>query len=240
MLKRICTTTPTFVRGTMALTRPRVGSTDPRRLRGSRTESADRSASHRQRSSQDIPLDQGSSKPVGHPRPYVAADLDQLTDVPALLLWGPSDPVFSDLYLLGSCCAVAQRPTSTGSSVPAISHPKTPMLHGAVYRLAGSTREPDTAGSSAEQERDPLWVRDPSEGPVTTPLPSSEMRAKMGKRRRSHSEQLDADVNRRVAAGLADLGVARGSRVALLIQPGIDLAVCLYASYADRRRGRLG
>src|SRR5262249_28433563 len=36
---------------------------------------------------------------------------------------------------------------------------------------------------------------------------------------------------RRVAAGLAELGVTSGDRVALLIPPGIDLAACLYACW---------
>ena len=42
--------------------------------------------------------------------------------------------------------------------------------------------------------------------------------------------ELDADV-RRVAAGLVAHGVQRGDRVALLIPPGIDLTVCLYACW---------
>ena len=29
----------------------------------------------------------------------IVADLDTLADMPTLLLWGPSDPVFSDIYL---------------------------------------------------------------------------------------------------------------------------------------------
>ena len=42
--------------------------------------------------------------------------------------------------------------------------------------------------------------------------------------------ELDADVGR-VAAGLVDLGVAKGDRVAVLVPPGIDLAVCIYACW---------
>jgi len=41
---------------------------------------------------------------------------------------------------------------------------------------------------------------------------------------------LDTDV-RRVAAGLVKHGVANGDRVALLIPPGLDLTVCLYACW---------
>ncbi|MDH5371778.1 MAG: AMP-binding protein, partial [Acidimicrobiia bacterium] len=41
---------------------------------------------------------------------------------------------------------------------------------------------------------------------------------------------LHADVEK-VAAGLVDLGVGRGQRVALLVPPGIDLAVCLFACW---------
>jgi acyl-coenzyme A synthetase/AMP-(fatty) acid ligase len=42
--------------------------------------------------------------------------------------------------------------------------------------------------------------------------------------------ELDADV-RRVAAGMADFGVAKGDRVSLLVPPGVDLAVCVNACW---------
>ncbi len=42
--------------------------------------------------------------------------------------------------------------------------------------------------------------------------------------------QLHAEVQR-VAAGLAELGVSHGDRVALLIPPGIDLAACVFACW---------
>ena len=45
----------------------------------------------------DIPLQ--PDHPSAAVLDQVAVRLEELTDVPALLLWGPSDPVFSDLYL---------------------------------------------------------------------------------------------------------------------------------------------
>ena len=42
--------------------------------------------------------------------------------------------------------------------------------------------------------------------------------------------ELHAEVER-VAAGLAELGIAHGDRVALMIPPGIDLAVCVFACW---------
>ena len=45
----------------------------------------------------DIPLD--ADHPSFAALERVAAGLDDLQDVPVLLLWGPSDPVFSDIYL---------------------------------------------------------------------------------------------------------------------------------------------
>ncbi|MEA2009544.1 MAG: alpha/beta fold hydrolase, partial [Actinomycetota bacterium] len=87
VLRRVCETTPAFIRGTMALTRPRV----PRAIRDA-YEAPYRSAERRTAIAEfveDIPLD--DTHPSQHVLDRVAADLDQLAAVPALLLWGPSD-----------------------------------------------------------------------------------------------------------------------------------------------------
>jgi pimeloyl-ACP methyl ester carboxylesterase len=95
ILETACVTTPAFIRGTMALARPRL----PRAVRDA-YEAPYRSADRRAAIAtfvEDIPL--AADHPSFSSLERVAADLEQLADVPALLLWGPSDPIFSDLYL---------------------------------------------------------------------------------------------------------------------------------------------
>ena len=222
MLEQICTTTPTFVRGTMALTRPRAA----RPIREA-YEAPYRSAERRKAIAafvDDIPLD--DSHPSQDALDTIAADLAQLDDVPALLLWGPSDPVFSDLYLWD----LAERlPHADIHRFIGAGHltPEDADIASALYAWLEQIGAPVHL-SPADQEREPLWAglerRSEDDGVAIV---------EMGKNGEGDSvsfEELDTDV-KRVAAGLADIGVTKGSRVALLVQPGIDLAVCLYACW---------
>ncbi len=222
MLDQICEKTPTFVRGTMALTRPRAA----RPIREA-YEAPYRSADRRKAIAdfvEDIPLDE--SHPSQVVLDTIAADLDQLGDVPALLLWGPSDPVFSDLYLWDLAARLphadihrfigAGHLTPEDADVASAIYPWLDQLDGAV------------PVSPADQEREPLWTGLERRSGDDT-LAILEM-GEDGEEEWVSFADLDADV-KRVAAGLADLGVMKGTRVALLIQPGIDLAVCLYACW---------
>ncbi|MEA2010369.1 MAG: AMP-binding protein, partial [Actinomycetota bacterium] len=173
---------------------------------------------------EDIPLD--DTHPSQHVLDRVAADLDQLAAVPALLLWGPSDPVFSDLYLWD----LAERlPDADIHRFVGAGHltPEDADVASAVFAWLdqGETQEPQTP---AAEERDPLWSAIHRRAGDDT-IAIVEM-GQDGEEVSISFDGLDTDVNR-VAAGLADLGVGPGDRVALLIQPGIDLAVCLYASW---------
>ncbi len=95
VLENVTVRTPTFVRGATGLSRPALeppvraayaapyGTPERRRAIGGFV--------------RDIPLDDThESAPT---LDAVAAGLDDLRDVPTLLLWGPEDPVFSDRYL---------------------------------------------------------------------------------------------------------------------------------------------
>ncbi|NNF69284.1 MAG: alpha/beta fold hydrolase, partial [Acidimicrobiia bacterium] len=91
----VCVRSPLFVWGTTVLARPRLR----RRVRDAYL------APYRARERRaavgafvaDIPLD--PSHPSFDDLARIASGLDRLADVPVLMLWGPSDPVFSDLYL---------------------------------------------------------------------------------------------------------------------------------------------
>lgn len=222
LLEKICTSTPTFVRGTMSLTRPRAA----RSIRNA-YEAPYRTADRREAIGafvEDIPLDE--DHPSQSVLNRVAADLDQLADVPALLLWGPSDPVFSDLYLWD---LAARLPNADIHRFVGAGHltPEDADVASAVFAWLDQP-ERHMPQVSAEQERDPLWSA--IHGRAGDDALAIVEMGEDGEAASISFDGLDADVNR-VAAGLADLGVAPGDRVALLIQPGIDLAVCLYASW---------
>jgi acyl-coenzyme A synthetase/AMP-(fatty) acid ligase/pimeloyl-ACP methyl ester carboxylesterase len=220
LLETICVTTPAFVRGTTALARPRLA----RPIRAA-YRAPYRTARRRAAIGtfvEDIPLrhDHPSHRAVEE----VAAGLDDLTGVPALLLWGPSDPVFSDLYLRD---LAARLPGAEIHRFEGAGHllPEDADVAAAVYSWVDRLERP-TEPAPPETERTPMWAAldrhaDNDEiamvemGPAGTQITFAQLHAEVG----------------RLAAGLVELGVAHGDRVALLIPPGIDLAVCVFACW---------
>ncbi|MEO6999994.1 MAG: alpha/beta fold hydrolase, partial [Terracoccus sp.] len=90
----VCVATPTFVRAAAALSRPPL----PREVRDALAAPYASPVDRRAVGDfvADIPLD--SSHPSARTLDAIAHGVTGL-DVPALLLWGPRDPVFSDVYL---------------------------------------------------------------------------------------------------------------------------------------------
>ena len=156
----------------------------------------------------------------------VAAGLEDLADVPALLLWGSSDPVFSDRYLHD----LEQRlPRAETHRFAGARHyvPEEVDLAEAVSAWVGQLRdEPEV--TAEEIERAPLWQhleRRSGDHDIAV----AEM-TKDGSGRSVTFAELAADVDS-VASGLHSAGVLAGDRVALLVPPGVDLSVCLYACW---------
>ena len=105
---------------------------------------------------QDIPLE--PSHPSAEAIDKIVADLDTLAGMPTLLLWGPSDPVFSDIYLRD---LEARPPTRmfTDSSASHLSRSKpTGPVHprSGVARLQRNTAV-DEAPSTEADKRAPAW-----------------------------------------------------------------------------------
>ncbi len=222
VLNAVCTTTPTFVRGTMALSRPR-----PDRPIREAYEAPYASAERRAAIAafvEDIPL--SPDHPSADALDRIAAGLDDLSETPVLLLWGPSDPVFSDLYLRDF---IERLPQADVHRFVGASHlvPEdadiAPVIYGWLEQIGD--RPPP---SKPAQERAPLWaaLADHTDDEAVAIV---EM-GPGGPKAVITFAELDADVNR-VAAGLADLGVEKGDRVALLVPPGIDVAICVYACW---------
>ncbi|RKR91935.1 acyl-CoA synthetase (AMP-forming)/AMP-acid ligase II [Micromonospora pisi] len=214
--------TPTFLQATLALANPRLpepvrdGYLAPYRTPDRRAAIGGFVA--------DIPL--SPQHPSWSALEDVAQHLDTLAEVPALLLWGPRDPVFGDAHL-----------RDLRARLP---HARLHRFEGAGHLLA---EDADVAGAVSQ------WLTDldrPTPAPTATAEPAAAWRplwAALAERSENRSAALVELAHRgrqvswsllwrriqEIAAGLSASGVRRGDRVALLVPPGADLTAAVYA-----------
>jgi len=244
----VCVRTPAFVRATTALSRPslaaavRAAFAAPYASRARRLAVGDFVA--------DIPLepDHPSSETLQHIREGVG----ELHDVPALLLWGPRDPVFSDRHLRDLLARLPHADVHRYEGAGHLVTEDAPQSAGAIARWvldrvgspgqAPSNLAPGAGSAAAQRDRTvalgigvggaredqgrPSWAalmdRADDPAPAIVELGRSARRVSFRK------------LNRRVddlAVGLAAAGVQPGHRVALLVPPGAELAATLYACW---------
>jgi acyl-coenzyme A synthetase/AMP-(fatty) acid ligase/pimeloyl-ACP methyl ester carboxylesterase len=172
----------------------------------------------------DIPL--SPSHPNGESLAKLVVEVAALDEVPALLLWGPSDPQFPDVCLrdLEGLLprADVHRFVGAGHLVPEVA-----QFADALHEWVAQLRHPSPA-VVGRTSRAPAWAGIDSRA-SDSDLAVVEMNER-GVERAIGFAALDAEV-RRVAAHLVEDGVRSGDRVALLIPPGVDLTVCLYAAW---------
>lgn len=186
----------------------------------------------------DIPLDPGH--PSWPARLALLEAVDSLRDVPALLLWGPRDPVFNELYLRDLRARLPHAQVHRFEQAGHLLHEDADVAGAALGWLAdqGLGRPagqeatvtvvdvPQPAAAAADDDpHRPLWhgldARAGDPGPAIVEV--------TGGAARSVSWADLAERVREVAAGLAGAGVRPGDRVALLVPPGRDLTVAIYA-----------
>ncbi|MGZ0711927.1 alpha/beta fold hydrolase (plasmid) [Coraliomargarita sp. W4R53] len=181
----------------------------------------------------DIPVDDSHESFAELQR--IAAGVAELK-VPALMLWGPNDPIFGDRYLDDLMVRLPQADVHRfegASHLIAEDRPYADSVltwlsdnHTAITEPAAEADAPEVAASSdsfvplwnkLDQRRndDSIAVIDMAAGGVAGPV-------------RVSWKQLDDRV-RKMAAGLAAMGVAKGDRVSLLVPPGPTLTAVLYA-----------
>jgi acyl-coenzyme A synthetase/AMP-(fatty) acid ligase/pimeloyl-ACP methyl ester carboxylesterase len=223
VLNQLCVRTAGFVRGTLRLARKRL----PRPVRAA-YRAPYRSAARRRAIGMfvaDIPLE--PEHPSSPALDAVVAGVQDMGQVPALLLWGSADPVFSDLYLRD---LIARLPHAAVHRYEGAGHlvSEDADIVGPLYDWVARLGTVPTQDGGSLGERSSLWAEidrlDSSADAAVV-----EMVGDQPSRSITFAE-LANDVER-VGAGLVASGVRKGDRVSLLVPPGIDLTVCLYACW---------
>jgi acyl-CoA synthetase (AMP-forming)/AMP-acid ligase II/pimeloyl-ACP methyl ester carboxylesterase len=229
-----CVRTPTFVRSAAALSRPAL----PREVR--RALAAPYASPGRRRSVGDFVAD----IPFAHDHPSrpaleAIAEGARSLDVPALLLWGPRDPVFGERYLADLRRRMPHAQLHRFEGASHLVTEDAPQYAGAVARWvtdqvtetgAGSRRaapsRPGHAASAplAQPGKGTLWSALEEQADDGSPAVVAVGRAPVSW----------AALNRRVrelAAGMAACGIRPGDRVGLLVEPSADLTAAVYAAW---------
>ena len=212
--------TPVFVRATTALSRPPL----PREVRDAFA--APYGSAARRRSVGDFVADIPFSP--GHPsRPVQEAIAEGIRtlDVPALLLWGPRDPVFGERYLTDLRSRLPQASLHRYEGASHLLPEDAPQYAAAVAQWvtdlpeAGSVRRP---APGQDDDPPPLWAslteRADDDSPAVVEVGGTTVSWAALHRRVE-----------RLAAGLAASGVRPGQRVGLLVEPSADLTAAVYA-----------
>jgi acyl-CoA synthetase (AMP-forming)/AMP-acid ligase II/pimeloyl-ACP methyl ester carboxylesterase len=177
----------------------------------------------------DIPVD--ASHVSDAERRRVAEGLRALT-VPALFLWGPRDPIFSDRYLDDLVDrlphADVHRFEGAGHLVAEDVDFASATLSWLGDRFGGSAPQdppvPATAQPAFRSLLSALDERRESDGVALVEMPTTPGGTRTSVTWRGLARRVD-----RLAKGLALAGVERGDRVSLLVPPGADLTAVLYA-----------
>lgn len=222
----VCVRTPVFVRGATALSRP----APPPEVRSAFAQPYGSSV-RRQAVGDfvaDIPV---QADHVSRPAFDRIADGVEKLDVPALLLWGGRDPVFHDGFLRD---LERRLPQADVHRYPRASHLVTEDAPGSAsdaWRwLQHRVIDPDPP-TAAEPV---TWTEDD--------LPWAALQRRAGDPATAIAQINDgitttvsfAELERRVAdtaAGLSEFGLQPGDRVAMLVPPGIELTVAVYACW---------
>ncbi|WP_043445809.1 alpha/beta fold hydrolase [Arthrobacter sp. L77] len=225
-------TTSAFLDVTLALARPALAPDVRRAFRDPYRTAADRQGIAHFVS--DIPAD--PSHPSYEALTATAEGIRSL-EVPVLMMWGPHDPIFSDPYLedlarrlphadihrFERASHLVQEDADTASTAMQW------LAERSVGLPAPSSDVPARGTSDSGAPYVPLGQRltDLAAGPDAARTAVAQMQPAGPPRTLSWRDLAD-DVSA-VAAGLTALGYGPGSRVSLLVPPGVDLTVLIYA-----------
>jgi len=180
----------------------------------------------------DIPAD--ASHP-SYPALTAVAEGVRGLSVPALMLWGPRDPIFSDRYLkdlVGRLPhAQVHRFEGAGHLVAEDRNIADPIFTWLAEHVSDApTAEPAAPAAAEATGAEPLWapLTALASGPDADLTAVAEMAPHGGVSRSLSWRELDRRITD-LARGLSGAGVTAGTRVSLMVPPGVDLTVVLYA-----------
>ena len=237
----VCTRTPTFVRAATALSRPRLPA-DVRDAFAAPYAAAGRRAAVGAFVA-DIPFE------ADHPSRATLDDVAEATcrlDVPALLLWGPRDPVFGQAHLDDLRDRLPQTQVHRYEGASHLVTEDAAGYAGAVGCWVSGLGARTTPGAHPDRtdrtERTDRTDDRPAEPPQWSPAEQLEARegaddpaaVDVGGRpgTRTVSWGLLGRRVRELASGLAAVGVRPGQRVALLVPPSAELTAAVYAVWS--------
>ncbi|MCZ2263543.1 alpha/beta fold hydrolase, partial [Isoptericola sp. QY 916] len=189
----------------------------------------------------DIPT--SAAHPSAAELDRIAAGVARLT-VPAVLLWGPHDPIFSDRYLDDLVRrlphAHVHRFAEAGHLIaedvdwaPSVLSWLSSLSAEVPDPSASSITSPPASSDDSTTPFVPLWAAldaraDDDAAAVLDMTASTTADGADGRPFTASWRALDRQV-RRIAAGLHGIGVRRGDRVSLLVEPGPTLTALVYA-----------
>lgn len=170
----------------------------------------------------------------------IAAGVAQL-DVPALMLWGPRDPIFSDRYLDDLVDRLPHADVHRFEGAGHLIAEDRPYADSVLTWLAErhtTLHRPDAVAakrtasvnshSPSTTDFHPLWnLLDERAGDDAVAV--IEMGKHPGDEPRRVTWRHLNDRVRRIAAGLSAIGVTKGDRISLLVSPGPTLTAIVYA-----------
>ena len=163
----------------------------------------------------------------------IAGGLSQLADIPTLLLWGPRDKVFSDVYLHD---LERRLPHADVHRFPKAAHfvSEDADVSGAVHAwLAEASRNESARESALSSSPENSTDTPPRRALASFSAADANARAVVELPPSDHSitfGELEKQVEQ-LASGMAAFGIQPGDRVAVMIMPGVDLALSVYACW---------
>lgn len=219
VLRTVTQRTPAFIRGALRLSSPepapdiRAGFMapydTPERRAGIRAFVA------------DVPLE--PSHASFETLESVAAGLDQLAEVPACLFWGTRDPVFGEQYLHDFERRLPHAQVHRFSGASHFVTEDAPVAAAFWDWVEALQETGETSDSYAPQLNRSLLPSASDASPLVVELGEEGWR--------SIEPDLFLERVGRSAEGLGAIGAKPGDRVAVMIPPGIDLTVVLYACW---------
>lgn len=152
-------------------------------------------------------------------------------EVPALMLWGPGDPIFSDIYLDDLARRLRRVDVHRFEGASHLVAEDRDIASPVFAWLGQQAENDDVAPARTLSDTyAPLWqqMRDRSAGPAADSLAVADMGDDGAVAGFLSWHGLDKRVAE-LAGALSRIGVRPGSRVSLMVPPGIELSVLIYA-----------